>query len=728
MQESEALYDGCPITKEESQLLILSYVLRHNLPDVGLENELDLLDCHLPYAVYKSKYRFLKSFPYPDGVKYYYCDVCALIVPFETDCSQCTKCMKNYRKSELEKLQQFFMYIPLMQQLAELFNSKLYCQLGKIPPNDRDIVNGKVYRQLKENGTIGANDISLTWNTDGVRIFKSSNEGLWVLQACVNELPYRLRKNNIFICGIWVNKKKPDMNMFLDPFTKEMTELATDGLETTTYSHQEPITIKVHTILSSMDSVARPMVQKVKQYNGEYGCSYCLHKGEIIEVGRGTARVYCFIIHKNRSCDMHKQFVDLAESSGKCVKGVKGRSVVSNIPNMSIIHSCPPEYLHSWLLGVGQLFAVEWFNSANSNEEWYLGTESKDFKSDTSQIKPPCEITRLPEPITDKSKASETKNFICYYSLSLLKKRLPTKYYKHWFLFVFSTHIYLKRQSTDAELKLAKKALYQFVSEVEELYGKRFMRYNVHLLLHIPVAVKNYGGLWAWSAFPFESYNGVVKKLFHGTQCISEQIVKIYSRLRYIKNNSHVFEKENCSIGAKRTFIKIMNQIRVKNCIEYEDNLRIFGKPRKINFTLTEKVAVEELVGEAVDERCERYHRFVFKNILYHSLGYQRLVKRNNSCILTTDNEIFHILSLIKIMIVSSGTMKYIILGRKFRILNEALCRNGNYSSRSFSFLASETPEIACREITSIVSKCVNVPVEENIVCIIPVVNTLETD
>ena len=40
--------------------------------------------------------------------------------------------------------------------------------------------------------------------------------------------------------------------------------------------------IKVHGLVSPVDSVARPKIQCIHQYNCEYGCPYCLLEGRKI--------------------------------------------------------------------------------------------------------------------------------------------------------------------------------------------------------------------------------------------------------------------------------------------------------------------------------------------------------------------------------------------------------------------------------------------------------------
>ena len=58
--------------------------------------------------------------------------------------------------------------------------------------------------------------------------------------------------------------------------------------------------------------------------------------------------------------------------------------------------------------------------------------------------------------------------------------------------------------------------------------GERQVLPNVHGLLHLPEAVSDLGPLWAHSCFPFESGNGELLKLFHGSQSIEKQVYVHY--------------------------------------------------------------------------------------------------------------------------------------------------------------------------------------------------------
>lgn len=73
-QERMPLYNGCNLTPEESELLIMGFAVRHRLSDYALEDLLELINCHLPCAHYISKYLFLKKFgPVVKAIPYFYC-------------------------------------------------------------------------------------------------------------------------------------------------------------------------------------------------------------------------------------------------------------------------------------------------------------------------------------------------------------------------------------------------------------------------------------------------------------------------------------------------------------------------------------------------------------------------------------------------------------------------------------------------------------------------------
>lgn len=56
------------------------------------------------------------------------------------------------------------------------------------------------------------------------------------------------------------------------------------------------------------------------------------------------------------------------------------------------------------------------------------------------------------------------------------------------------------------------------------LYGEETCGLNVHNLSHTVECVENWGPLWAYSCFSFESFNGEISKAIHGKGNVSGEV------------------------------------------------------------------------------------------------------------------------------------------------------------------------------------------------------------
>lgn len=54
--------------------------------------------------------------------------------------------------------------------------------------------------------------------------------------------------------------------------------------------------------------------------------------------------------------------------------------------------------------------------------------------------------------------------------------------------------------------------------------GAKNCTMNLHLLGHLAECVRDWGPLWAYSCFSFESSNNHLRKLFHGSKDMSKQV------------------------------------------------------------------------------------------------------------------------------------------------------------------------------------------------------------
>lgn len=115
-----------------------------------------------------------------------------------------------------------------------------------------DVTTAELYQNLIRFHGMSENDISLTWNADGIPVFKSSQYSIWPIQCMINELPVHLRSSNILLTGLWFGRTKPKMNTFLMSFVNECTKLE----ERSFLFQGESIRRKVYALICSSDAPA----------------------------------------------------------------------------------------------------------------------------------------------------------------------------------------------------------------------------------------------------------------------------------------------------------------------------------------------------------------------------------------------------------------------------------------------------------------------------------------
>ena len=258
----------------------------------------------------------------------------------------------------------------------------------------------------------------------------------------------------------------------------------------------------------------------------------------------------------------------------------------------------------------------------------------------------------------------------------------------------------------------------------------QFFKFNVHLLLHIPASVKQYGALWATSVFPYEHYNGILGKLIKSSQAPAEQICKSYLCLINVhKNSFSVFTGNNCSESGKILYEKMLGSFRTKSCTEFGCSLRVFGNPVGLTLTLVQQTCIEQLLQRPINNFMHRYDRFIYRNTLYHS--YERLRKRRNGRILLKDGKFVEICRLFNIQIVATGQVEQVILGNTLRPTDVApICNDGelHISSNEFLNILVKNDDLTAIFPTMIRSKCVHIDYDCQQVICVPLVNKVERD
>lgn len=225
---------------------------------------------------------------------HFFCQSCNNNLENLEDVEHCPNCEAEINLNSTSG-KNYFMSIPISSQVNQILSNHIEDLLSTEVTLNRstdyifDIFDGELYKNIVKNFN-GRRLITLTFNTDGVKIFKSIRKGsFWPLQFVINELDpsVRYKPENIVVCGFWFGGN-PIMELFFKPFVQEIIAINKTGL-TLQISDQK---FTILPLIATLDTVAKDKLQNKTQFNGYSSCSYCLHPGTLI---RNQIRYFIFI-------------------------------------------------------------------------------------------------------------------------------------------------------------------------------------------------------------------------------------------------------------------------------------------------------------------------------------------------------------------------------------------------------------------------------------------------
>lgn len=377
--------------------------------------------------------------------------------------------------------------------------------------------------------------------------------------------------------------------------------------------------------------------------------------------------------------------------------------------------------MHGVLLGVQKLLLELWFLPKHGKEIFNFHDKQDCVDDRLIRIKPTLNITRLPRSVQDLKywKASEYRSFLLYFGAPVLHDILDKERFSHYLLLVNSMHILLKFGSTPDDINRAEIMLTNFCESFAVLYDDRFMRLNVHQLLHLPDSVRTLGPLYTHSCFSFEDKNGVLLKMIRGTQNIDNQIVTGVSFIQKLPEL-----KEHCILRNSKceeiyNSIESVTLLKRNHCIQ--EGIYVLGAVKEKVLSLKEQNALEKYFGYALTQnQFKSFTRIEFQSHIIYGQNYSRMTKRDNSTIEYTSEK--HVNN-------RFGWVQFFIFyeNKTLAFVQQLECQQFNAKACILSVSSKDEMEVI--RIDKIVSNCMFVSHDSDrkgFVCRFP--NRLESD
>ncbi|XP_078584067.1 uncharacterized protein LOC144866504 isoform X1 [Branchiostoma floridae x Branchiostoma japonicum] len=645
----EELYPGAPITTVVSYALIMMFGIKHNLTYVAFQDLIKLIQAHCPKSkkLARSLYKTKKFFTdrlckETKQTTHYCCRICQKILAGENSVCDNDKCrnakaMEFYSLDIESQIQRFF-EDPLFRNSLRRQSSNESDAEGHI----RDVYDGRKYKELTKAGGFleDGKNITFCFNTDGVSIFRSSRGGeLWPVFLAINELPPQMRftKKYMILCACWFAPEKPKMTTFLKPTMMALDKIYRQGI-VVKVSPTETATVRGLLMMAVMDLPAKAKALVMKQFNGMYGCNECGDSGKNPDGSNNSLhRIWPYTA--DMTMRSHRSIIEnvretLSRSNpGNAVMGIMGASVFLRYHALDMSNSFPVDWMHAVLLGVAKTMLELWFSPQSYGEPFNISKSIPDLNKQLLALKVPDCISHRPRSITEKHhwKASEFRSWLLYYSMPLLHDVLPAEYVAHYFLLVSAIWTLASDDITTADLTTAGLRLDAFCKSFEELYGERRQTMNIHKLRHLQMYVEMYGPVWTTSLFGFESMNGHLKRMVHGTRFIVTQITFTKSMSWGLQRVAAAMENIHERKGVVKLAQRLTSVAERPNSTRLCSGLYLLGNPVDRHVHEEHLEAVRTAVGH-VDNTIKYpyFHRIELNGQAIYSREYGREKTRNS--------------------------------------------------------------------------------------------------
>lgn len=204
-------------------------------------------------------------------------------------------------------------------------------------------------------------------------------------------------------------------------------------------------------------------------------------------------------------------------------------SILESIPT-GMISQVPLDYMHLCCLGVMKKLLLLWIKGPLNVRIPNLLVKKISILMLEQSLNQPKEFQRRVRGLDCLAnwKATELRTFLIYVGPIVLKDILHDNLYQHFMMFSIAIRILVDPHRYLSFNSIASTLLKSFVDNFGYLYDISFISYNVHNLIHLAECCMMYGPADNFSAFPFETKLGQIKRLVkHGRKTLQQVVNRL---------------------------------------------------------------------------------------------------------------------------------------------------------------------------------------------------------
>ncbi|KAK3924438.1 Halomucin [Frankliniella fusca] len=508
-----------------------------------------------------------------------------------------------------------------------------------------DILDGEAYKDIEIDGEklVGSNNFSYSFSIDGCKPSKGSKTNIYPLFLRMNELSPQLRQKYLFLAACYVDVKEPNLTALLHPFVKEMNSLTRRGISWT--RDAQLVISKFVPTCMCVDAKARAQVYNMAKHNSHFGCTYCTYYGVSSDTMRYPMFHQDLPPYEDRTHNGMKH--DMIEAQMKVNRGEQNVSVRGHkgfTPLMALkyfdlqrgnafddlhnTYECATKY-HTEIV-IKDLPKLE----PRMGEQIFLNT----IDSRLENIKTPSRIARKPGtcPMKNRSQmhGTEWRNWLLYFGPICLHGLIAGRFIRTLEYLSYATYLLSQDVIHLDHVDMARDLTIKYLEEFDDFRLEK-SRLNVHTLQHAHTSVRNWGPIWAYSTFNFESLNHRIMQNITSPKGAINQIVNRH--LISFSIELAMNDDQRISPEIKNMMKEILHKRRRSNTLQVGDHSYFLGRCTLRPPTDEEQRVLQQEGYNTVQLRV--FKKMIIKGVTYTTANYVKEdSKSDDSTIYTFQN------------------------------------------------------------------------------------------